>query len=425
MVPSLPIVGQGSEPPPRGQPWSQLAEVEKYLAEQQQALQTFHEFARRDGTARFPVDFTPGIGTILTNTQRVREGSRALSLQFHVHRHKGEITEAVDCIIAQIALARALDNEPTLVSQLVRIAVTGVAIGQAQQLVQEAQVQDTDLQRLQSQLRKIAAAGSLKAALVGERVMSYNACLDPQQLAELNGPNQGLADQLAKRQPKRISDAAKMLELNLRIAEGADESLFKAREEALAVEDEIRTIGGSLMGKLYYMYTMLLTPAYTSAVNAFCRSAAQRDSADAAIAAELYRRKNGKWPAKLDDLVPEFLPAVPADPFTNQPLVMKTSAGGVQSLQRRPGRRRQRREPDQRPEAGERYRLRDSCEQPNQAVGPPGRCKTFPYHQLTAVHVSIQGGLIQVLESFAKKSYVDGDLFKSLCINNLIKSHLT
>ncbi|MGI8978155.1 MAG: hypothetical protein ACR2FY_02905 [Pirellulaceae bacterium] len=325
VAPSLPIVGRGAEPPPRGQAWDQLAEVEKYLAVQQKALDTFHEFARRNGTARYPVDFTPGVATLLPETQRTREGSRALSLQFHVHRHKGEIAGAIDCIIAQIALAGALEPEPTLVSQLVRIAVTGVAIAETQQLVREAHVPDADLRRLQAQLRKIDSKVGLKNALVGERAISYTTCLDPQQMAELNGPNQGFADELAKRQPKRILDAAKMLEMNLQIAEGADESLFKAQQEAAAAENEIRALAGSLIGKLSYMYTLLLSPAYSQAVGAFARSAAQRDCADAAIAAELYRRKHGQWPARLEDLVPEFLPAAPIDPFTNTALVMKSS----------------------------------------------------------------------------------------------------
>ena len=80
------------------------------------------------------------------------------------------------------------------------------------------------------------------------------------------------------------------------------------------------------MGRFYYMYTLMLLPAYSQAAAAFARNAAERDSADGAIAAELYRRQHGKWPAKLDDLVPEFLPAVPTDPFSNLPLFLKTSA---------------------------------------------------------------------------------------------------
>jgi hypothetical protein len=327
-APGLPIVGQGSDPPPRGQTWSQLAEVEKYLADQQGAINTFHEFARRDGTARFPVDFTPGIATLLPETQRVRAGARALSLQFHVHLHKDEISPAVDCILAQIALARALEREPTLVSQLVQLAIHGMALGHVQALVRQADVSDADLLRLQACLRKMDLQASLKSSLVGERAMCYTVCLDPHQMAEVVGaPAQGVTREIAERQPKRIFDAAKMLELNLRISEGADDSIFKARQEALAAEDELRDLAGNLVGKLYYTMTLLLSPAYSAGVTAFARTAAGRDSADAAIAAELYRRKNGQWPAKLEDLVPEFLPAVPTDPFTNRPLLMKAAQG--------------------------------------------------------------------------------------------------
>jgi hypothetical protein len=323
---SLPIIGQGADPPPRGQTWVQLAEVEKYLAGLQEAIGTFHEVARRDGTARFPVDFNPGIATLLPETQKVRDGARALSLQFHVHLHKDEISQANDCILAQFALARSLEREPTLVSQLVQLAIHGVALGNAQALVQQADVSDADLLRLQAFLRKLDLQASLKSGLVGERTISYSACINPQQMAEVMGaPQQGVARQIAERQPKRIFDAAKMLELNLRVTEGADDSIFKARKEALAAEDELRDLAGNLVGKLYYTMTLLLTPAYSSAVTAFARTAAARDSADAAIAAELYRRKHGKWPAKLDELVPEFLPVVPTDPFTNRPLVMKAS----------------------------------------------------------------------------------------------------
>lgn len=320
---ALPIVGQGVDPPPRGQPWAQLGEAEKYLAGQKQALDTFHEFELKNGTVRFPVDFAPGVATLLPETQRVREGSRALALDFHVHRHKGEISEAVDSILAQIALAGALEAEPTLVSQFVRIAISNMGIYEAQQLMNEAEVSEADLRRLQAKLRTIDSKACLKKALVGERAISYTTCLDPGQMAEMMGTSGTLTGELAQRQPKRVLDAAKMLEMNLQISEGADESIYQARQNALAAEDEIKKLAGSLVGKFYYMYTLLLTPAYSSGVNAFARSSAEAESADAAIAAELYRRKNGKWPAKLDDLVPDFLPAVPKDPFTNQPLVIK------------------------------------------------------------------------------------------------------
>ncbi len=47
-------------------------------------------------------------------------------------------------------------------------------------------------------------------------------------------------------------------------------------------------------------------------------------TADVAIAIHQYRLKHGKWPDSLELLVPEFIPALPKDPFTNGPLHFAT-----------------------------------------------------------------------------------------------------
>lgn len=64
-------------------------------------------------------------------------------------------------------------------------------------------------------------------------------------------------------------------------------------------------------------------------------ASARRNEADfvvvqAAIAAEMYRLKQGHWPDSLDALVPEFLPAVPADDFSGQPLVFRREGENCQ-----------------------------------------------------------------------------------------------
>ncbi|MGH7143019.1 MAG: hypothetical protein ACREJ2_02660 [Planctomycetota bacterium] len=48
-----------------------------------------------------------------------------------------------------------------------------------------------------------------------------------------------------------------------------------------------------------------------------------------AVAVDLYRLKHGAYPATLQALVPEFLPAIPADPFGGKPLKMRSVPGGV------------------------------------------------------------------------------------------------
>ncbi|RLS24327.1 MAG: hypothetical protein DWH70_07475 [Planctomycetota bacterium] len=47
------------------------------------------------------------------------------------------------------------------------------------------------------------------------------------------------------------------------------------------------------------------------------------------LAIERYRITNGKWPRKLDELVPEYLAKLPTDPFNGEPLLVGTIPGGL------------------------------------------------------------------------------------------------
>jgi hypothetical protein len=48
-----------------------------------------------------------------------------------------------------------------------------------------------------------------------------------------------------------------------------------------------------------------------------------------ALAAERFRRDRGRWPIRLDDLVPAYLDKVPLDPYDGQPLRYRSVADGV------------------------------------------------------------------------------------------------
>lgn len=47
------------------------------------------------------------------------------------------------------------------------------------------------------------------------------------------------------------------------------------------------------------------------------------------LAIERYRITNGKWPRKLDELVPEYLAKLTTDPFNGEPLLVGTIPGGL------------------------------------------------------------------------------------------------
>jgi hypothetical protein len=58
-------------------------------------------------------------------------------------------------------------------------------------------------------------------------------------------------------------------------------------------------------------------------------SRARLRCAAVAMALERYRQKHGRWPDRLTDLVPEFLSAVPVDPFDGAPLRYRRQEEGV------------------------------------------------------------------------------------------------
>jgi hypothetical protein len=79
--------------------------------------------------------------------------------------------------------------------------------------------------------------------------------------------------------------------------------------------------------KMKYMVTLLMTPAMGAAFDSTARELARRDLVLTAVAAERHRLKSGALPPRLADLVPEFLTAVPTDPFNGQPLLMLVGQG--------------------------------------------------------------------------------------------------
>ncbi len=69
-----------------------------------------------------------------------------------------------------------------------------------------------------------------------------------------------------------------------------------------------------------YWLPSLLLPAIDAVFNAAERTIQLRDGAEVAIALTLWKRRHGQWPERLDQLVPDLLPAVPPDRADGKPL---------------------------------------------------------------------------------------------------------
>ena len=65
------------------------------------------------------------------------------------------------------------------------------------------------------------------------------------------------------------------------------------------------------------MMIRILAPGLDAAVERGFRALAERRLAAVALAVRLYYVEKGKWPGSLDELAPQYLPAVPDDPMAS------------------------------------------------------------------------------------------------------------
>jgi hypothetical protein len=91
---------------------------------------------------------------------------------------------------------------------------------------------------------------------------------------------------------------------------------YQAKPECEAVDKQLTRGCTGLL-------TRLVLPALTQCCEAAAVADARRRAVRLALAVERYRAGHGRFPARLEDLVPEFIPLVPLDPFDGQPMRMR------------------------------------------------------------------------------------------------------
>lgn len=325
---SLPIVGTGGDPPPLLQPWAQQQEVEQYLAKHQRLLAALEALGKNPGPIHFTTDLRMGIHALLPNVQRSRHAARLLTLQFHVDLRHQRSDLAISRIEQQIAFAQSLREEPVMVSQLVHLALFQIAIRNIEFLLQNGQLFDAELARLQAALRRVDLQSGFKRGIEGETATAYTTSTWPLALLGDDSAPASLSpeevERLSKLPPSRPGDVAMMLRLFRQVRTASDESLVAARAECEKVDGEIKALAGSPT-KVFYMQTLMTFPALRAYANAFQRAETYRQSADTGLAALRYRQAHQKWPDSLQQLVPAFLPQVPVDPYNGKELLFQAT----------------------------------------------------------------------------------------------------
>jgi hypothetical protein len=282
---------------------------------------------------RFPITFARNpIETLLPDLQETRRVATLLAYDVRRLAQAQDMKGALHSCRAGLNVARAVGDEPMLVSQLVRIACATVACQSAERALGLGEPDPADLEALQQALEAEEEFNGLLAALRGERasfhqllILIEDGELDVATAFKSMGDGGWPVDRFlpAKtRYDARIEHPEFLALFNECIETAkkpfheqvADDRAFDAK-----VRDRVRT----------HRITRLLLPAVNKVSEAFRREYATLRCLTALVAAERFRRAKGHWPDKLEELQPNFLAEIPADPYDGKPLRYKRVADGV------------------------------------------------------------------------------------------------
>lgn len=280
---------------------------------------------------RFPLNYAGGWLAMVLSSQEARTAASLLRLETALWAQDGYSDHAVRSTRGVLNCARAVGDEPTLISMLIRIAIQAIALRSLERVLAQGQPSPVELADFQRLLEDEAAQPLLWLALRGERALMHETLNDlvagkvnAAQLGGAAGPS--FVDRVE----------GKVLSIG---APGANARLLRLMTERIEIARRpVEEHAGRMkslpplrkQGGASGILVALLLPAIDKVGEAFVRSQAMLRCGITAIAAERYRQAQGRWPATLAELVEaKLLDAVPLDPFDGAPLRLRRTSEGV------------------------------------------------------------------------------------------------
>lgn len=283
---------------------------------------------------RYPVDFSYGPETEMPHLSALKKLARIVALRAVLAAEEGRTEESREHIRLLLSLAATLEDEPILISHLVRLSIIRMAVKVTERSLSRVALGDAG--GLQTAFASAAKTNLLSLAFVGERA----AMIAPFRLSwsEIQSFNQTDEDQARPRKPQRYSGKPTPLlwlsgfferDLNFYL-QTMDKSISLAALSAprnLVLTNHFDEASRIAQKRLYILSGMLL-PAFTKIAMRDAAALTQLDLASTALAVDRFRIAHGRLPKDLDELLPQFLARIPADPFDGSPLHYRRLTNG-------------------------------------------------------------------------------------------------
>ena len=277
---------------------------------------------------RFEITYAPNIAnTILSPLDATGAITDLLTIDAFIQAQDGKSQQAMESTQAIFNIARSVGEIPFPISYQVRGRICAQSIRMLELTIALGEPSKDSLSQFQSLLENEASFPMFLHIAKANRASNYGVLSslkkDKDMIKNLKGifdlkDDEAIATKLVLEEPTILSWLLKYSNSLVAIANLPQQDQQKAVTElALKLNEK----------------NMLFVKLFTSPPKKIWETShsnlAILNCAITSLAMERYRITNGKWPRKLDELVPEYLAKLPTDPFNGEPLLVGTIPGGL------------------------------------------------------------------------------------------------
>jgi len=332
-------------------PWTsdQLPPLAEWIEENQTQIGWIREASERPRLYSPPPNFLDDkreslMDALLPMTQNLRQACRALNAEAMWHSGEGRAEEAWGNTLACFRLAQLISHNFSFVQRLVAIDIEGLACKQTAVVLHHGEPTAVLARQILRELDGLPALDPMVNALdVGQRSIYIDTALSfamgrSQELGDLVNVllSRSVDCDLILRDGNDFYDrAVEAASIPERIARDRRIAALYLELDQRSQSAEQRGSGLSLLLSkskrsqvISDILLSLLTPAFQAALHAEDGALAMRELTKVAAALAVYRAEQGEYPETLEQLVPDVLPEMPIDLYSDEPLIYRKMEDG-------------------------------------------------------------------------------------------------
>lgn len=303
------------------------AKAKDLLSEYRPTLDAASLAAATEGECRLPFDSKDYFNSSTNNAMSIRSLGHLLALEARMTIAARDTDGAIASLTSLFALSEAVKHQPSMTEQGARLNMLKRGFEESNYLLSNLKLNRDQLQSLTTLVETCDLSQNLTVGLIGERAMMYEFFLEstpPGAVQFGRGPP-------TDREPGLAHDCEYYLDYTTRLIAASRIDFPIALDMAEAIEVDFHR-AASEWGPIKKRQITQTPQDFDLRVLEFRaqgRTLVLREAVRVLIALRLYELDKGNFPSSLDQLVPDFLPNIPIDPFDGNAIRAKFEADEI------------------------------------------------------------------------------------------------